>query len=91
MRALVGMFLLALGGCDTLWAPYITLGDFGLDAGVQCDPGSSCDLGPPDGPVPDLQVTGCTNSLMCDAANPICDLNTGLCTAVPPRDRKSVV
>ena len=84
MRALVGMFLLALGGCDTLWAPYITLGDFGLDAGVGCDPAGSCDLGQSDGPAPDLQVTGCTSSQMCDAANPICDLNTGLCTAVPP-------
>lgn len=88
MRALVGMLLLTLGGCDTLWANYITLGDFGLDGGVQqCEPSASCDLsGPSDGsePTPDLQVTGCTSSAMCDAGNPYCDLNTGLCTAVPP-------
>lgn len=88
MRALVGMLLLTLGGCDTLWASYITLGDFSVDGGVQqCEPSASCDLSAPsDGsaPTPDLQVTGCTSNAMCDAGNPYCDLNTGLCTAVPP-------
>ncbi len=85
MRALVGMLVLALGGCDTLWASYITLGDFILDGGMQCGSPDGCDLGGPgDGPAPDLQVTGCTSNAMCDTASPYCDLNTGQCTAVPP-------
>ena len=84
MRALVGMLLLTLGGCDTLWASYITLGDFSLDGGLSCDVSGSCDLAQSDGPPPDLQLAGCSMNSDCSGPVPYCDLNTGQCTAVQP-------
>ena len=31
MRALLGMLLFSMVGCDSLWASYIGVGDFGTD------------------------------------------------------------
>ena len=87
MRALVGMLLLTLGGCDTLWANYITLGDFSLDAGMSCETPGGCDMAQGDGPPPDLQLTGCSTDANCGGTTPFCDLNTGQCTGTqPPTD-----
>lgn len=95
MRALLGMVLFSMVGCDQLWGSYVGQADLSTDGGTVCAAPGGCDLASgelpdgalPDGsvPPPDLQPPVCSDDTACTAApNLFCDLNTSSCVATKP-------